>query len=394
MSAELKNAPLQTTFADAKAVGLDEKEWEHLTKTLERTPSAEELQMIGVMWSEHCSYKSSKRHLKNLISAGPAVLEGPGENAGLVSVDEKRAVAFKVESHNHPSLVEPFQGAATGVGGILRDIFTMGARPIALGNYLRFGELNSAKQQFLLNGVVAGISHYGNCMGIPTLGGQLQTDACYESNILVNVFALGLVDKVCVFKSNTARANQSIMIWGAKTGRDGIHGASLLASADVQEDKQESKEQKIRVQVGDPFKEKSLLEATLECMEDLGSKVSAIQDMGAAGLTCSTMEIADKSKIGMKINLDAVPVRETGMEAYELLLSESQERMLAIVEEGSEQAFVEKLKKWDCEAAVIGTTTQDEQLRFTYRGEQVVNLPVSRVMDPPLADLPAPQWKE
>lgn len=373
----------------AQSVGLSEAEWNHLLAVLERQPSIEELQMIGVQWSEHCSYKSSKKHLKKIISQGGSVVQGPGENAGLVNLDDRRAIAFKVESHNHPSYVEPFQGAATGVGGILRDIFTMGARPHVLGNYLRFGDFKNAKQQYLLNGVVSGISHYGNCVGVPTLGGQVHSDPSYESNILVNVFALGLVDKDKVFKSDTASAQQSIMVWGAKTGRDGIHGASLLASADFEEQHGESKEQKIRVQVGDPFKEKCLMEATLECMEKLGSKITAIQDMGAAGLTCSTLEISDKSKVGMRIELDRVPAREDQMEAYELLLSESQERMLAVVEKGSEKEFKEILHKWECAAETIGETTGDGLLKISYRGEQVVNLPVSRLMDPPEPELPS-----
>lgn len=375
-------------WRQAQAVGLSASEWEHLVSVLEREPSFEELQMIGVMWSEHCSYKSSKRHLKRLITKSESVLQGPGENAGLVRLDEKRAIAFKVESHNHPSYVEAFQGAATGVGGILRDIFTMGARPIALGNYLRFGPLNTRKQQHLLNGVVSGIAHYGNCMGIPTLGGQIHTDECYESNILVNVFAMGLMTSKKVFLSNTAKPGQSVMLWGARTGRDGIHGASLLASADFEENKTQTKEQKIRVQVGDPFKEKCLMEATLECMDKLGPKIGAIQDMGAAGLTCSTLEISDKSKIGMKINLNLVPMREEGMEAFELLLSESQERMLAVVEKGSEREFIKILEHWGCEASVIGETILEPSVKMSFNGDQIVNLPVEKIIDAPPADLP------
>ncbi len=376
----------------AKAVGLTESEWQHFEKVLGRTPTSAEIQMIGVMWSEHCSYKSTKPFLMKIISKGKQVLEGPGENAGLIRFDEKRAIAFKIESHNHPSFVEPFQGAATGVGGILRDIFTMGARPIAVGDYLRFGDLQTSKHQYLLDGVVSGIAHYGNCMGIPTVAGHIRSHPCYNGNILVNVFALGIANQEQIFRSSTARPGQSIMIWGAKTGRDGIHGASLLASSDFQETTTESTEQKIRVQVGDPFKEKCLMEATLECMNNLKEDLMAIQDMGAAGLTCSTMEISYKSGIGMQINLNAVPVREKGMQAFELLLSESQERMLAVVRRGSEERFQKILQKWGCECATIGETHAEPQLRMEFDGKRIVDLPVMDVMDPPAPSLPVPQW--
>jgi phosphoribosylformylglycinamidine synthase II len=382
----------ELTFEAAKAVGLSEKEWTHLLEVLGRHPSEAELQMIGVMWSEHCSYKSSKRYLKKLISKGAAVLEGPGENAGLIRLDEQRAIAFKVESHNHPSFVEPFQGAATGVGGILRDIFTMGARPVALGDYLRFGDLATEKHQHLLEGVIAGIAHYGNCMGIPVVGGHVGAGTCYNGNILVNVFALGVVDQDKIFRSNTAGPGQSVMVWGARTGRDGIHGASLLASADFESGKTETKEQKIRVQVGDPFKEKVLMEATLEAMATLKEDLMAIQDMGAAGLTSSTTEIAAKSNVGMQLDLAKVPTREAGMRAYELLLSESQERMLAIVRKGSEENFRRVLQKWGCEGEVIGETDATGILKMEFHGERVVDLPIQKLMDAPLADLPAPEW--
>lgn len=391
MSANVKSSQ-ELSFESAKAVGLSQAEWDHLLKVLGRIPSESELQMIGVMWSEHCSYKSSKRYLKKLITKGSAVLEGPGENAGLVSLDEDRGIAFKIESHNHPSFVEPFQGAATGVGGILRDIFTMGARPIALGDYLRFGDLSTSLHEHLLEGVVAGIAHYGNCMGIPVVGGHISSNPCYNGNILVNVFALGIVDRKKIFRSNTAKPGQSIMIWGARTGRDGIHGASLLASADFESGKTESKEQKIRVQVGDPFKEKVLMEATLEAMENLSEDLAAIQDMGAAGLTSSTTEMAAKSKVGMLIDLTKVPVRETGMKAYELLLSESQERMLAIVKKGSEDKFKKILSKWECECEVVGETDDTGVLKMDFEGERVVDLKIQDLMDPPPADLPEPQW--
>lgn len=374
-----------------EAVGLNEKEWNSLKERLGRNPTETELQMIGVMWSEHCSYKSSKRYLKKLITTGKAVLQGPGENAGLVELDSKRAIAFKVESHNHPSFVEPFQGAATGVGGILRDIFTMGARPIALANYLRFGELSQVKHQFLLDGVVSGIAHYGNCIGIPTVGGEVKTDSSYNGNILVNVFALGIVDRDKIFKSATAKSGLSIMIWGAKTGRDGIHGASLLASSDFSESNS-GDGQKIRVQVGDPFKEKCLMEATLDAMRELSSDLIAIQDMGAAGLTSSTTEIAYKSNVGMQIQLEKVPTREPNMKAFELLLSESQERMLAVVNPGSENKFKTLLEHWGCDAEVIGQTIPGDKLVMTFNGETVVDLPVQKLMDPPEADLPAPEW--
>lgn len=378
----------------AFSCGMSSAEWEHLLTVLGRLPSPTEIQMIGVMWSEHCSYKSSKRWLKELITKGPQVLQGPGENAGLVRIDEKRAMAFKVESHNHPSFVEPFQGAATGVGGILRDIFTMGARPIATGDYLRFGDLSSVRHQYLTDGVVSGIAHYGNCMGIPTVAGGISSNACYNGNILVNVFALGVVNRDQIFKSSTATPGHSVMIWGAKTGRDGIHGASLLASADFESKKTETKEQKVRVQVGDPFKEKCLMEATLEAMNHLREDLVAIQDMGAAGLTCSTMEISDKSQIGMRVELDKVPVREDKMEAFELLLSESQERMLAIVKKGSETKFEKILNRWGCEAATIGESDDSRRLRIFYRNELVVDLPTSELTDPPPVDLPEPEWPE
>lgn len=382
---------IEVTEKSAEQLGISASEWEHLCRALGRTPSLEELQMVGVQWSEHCSYKSSKHQLKKLLQSGSQVLQGPGENAGLVRLDDRRALAFKVESHNHPSFVEPFQGAATGVGGILRDIFTMGARPVALGNYLRFGPLDQKKHQHLLHGVVSGISHYGNCMGIPTLGGQIHSGPSYQGNILVNVFAMGVVDQNKVFYSNTAKPGQSVMVWGAKTGRDGIHGASLLASADFEEGKSVSTEQKIRVQVGDPLKEKCLMEATLECMQKFKSDIGAIQDMGAAGLTCSTLEISDKSKIGMKIDLEKVPVRETEMQAYEILLSESQERMLAVVKKGSEQQFIDTLERWHCDAAVIGESTDDGILRIDYHGKRVVELELEKIMEAPPVDLPKVQ---
>lgn len=383
---------VEMKWEHAKEVGLTQAEWNHLISTLGRSPTLEELHMVGVQWSEHCSYKSSKHFLKNLMSSGEAVLQGPGENAGLVKFDDRRCLAFKIESHNHPSYVEPFQGAATGVGGILRDIFTMGARPIALANYLRFGDFKTERMPYLLKGVVNGISHYGNCIGIPTLGGEVHCDSSYDTNILVNVFALGVANPDKIFYSNTAKPGQSVMIWGARTGRDGIHGASLLASADFEEGVEDEKKSKIRVQVGDPFQEKILMEACLECMETLRPKLAAIQDMGAAGLTCSTLEISEKSKIGMKLELEKVPMRESNMAAYELLLSESQERMLAIVEKGSEEDFAKILNKWGCESAVLGETTADGFLRISFHGQNVVELPVAKLMDPPAFDLPEPKW--
>ncbi len=375
----------------AERVGLSHNEWKFLNDQLGRRPSETELQMIGVMWSEHCSYKSSKRFLKQLNTTGKVVLQGPGENAGLIDYDAKRAIAFKVESHNHPSYVEPFQGAATGVGGILRDIFTMGARPVAVGNYLRFGDLKNSKQAFLLDGVVSGIAFYGNCIGVPTLAGEVRTDDCYQGNILVNVFALGVVEKDKIFKAASAQPGALVMMWGAKTGRDGIHGASLLASSDFSESNS-GDGQKIRVQVGDPFKEKCLMEATLDCMRELSADLIAIQDMGAAGLTCSTMEIAFKSNVGMLIELDKVPTREPEMKPFELLLSESQERMLAIVNPGSENRFKEILEKWNCSAEVIGRTIEGDCLKMTFEGDTVVDLPVQKVMDPPPIEALPARW--
>ncbi|MBN8555558.1 MAG: phosphoribosylformylglycinamidine synthase subunit PurL [Deltaproteobacteria bacterium] len=398
VTATLLSASREQLKTLALGCGLSDNEWEHLCKVLGRLPSATEIQMIGVMWSEHCSYKNSKPHLRKLISKGKGVLQGPGENAGLIQIDEKRAVAFKVESHNHPSFVEPFQGAATGVGGILRDIFTMGARPIATGNYLRFGDLRTPKHSYLLDGVVSGIAHYGNCIGVPNVAGHISANTCYQGNILVNVFALGIVDLDKIFRSNSAKPGQSVMIWGAKTGRDGIHGASLLASADFDSDKKKTdeseNEQKIRVQVGDPFKEKCLMDACLEVMTDLKDDLTAIQDFGAAGLTCSTMEISDKSQIGMRLELSKVPVREEKMEAFELLLSESQERMMAIVKKGSEEKFKKVLHKWGCEAEVIGETTDTKRAQIFYHDELMVDLPVSDLTDPPAVELAEPSWPE
>lgn len=376
----------------ALKLGITEKEWRHALTVINREPMICELQMIAVMWSEHCSYKSSKHQLKRLLTKAPQVLQGPGENAGLVALDEKRAISFKIESHNHPSFVEPFQGAATGVGGILRDVFTMGAKPIALGNYLRFGQLSIPRHQELVEGVVAGIAHYGNCMGIPVTGGHVSTHSRYNGNILVNVFALGLVDRDFIFKSNTAAPDGVVMVWGAKTGRDGIHGASLLASTHFESGNSETLEQKIRVQVGDPFLEKVLMEATLESMKLHGDDILAIQDMGAAGLTSSTTEIASKSGVGMDLDLEHVPQREEGMQPWELLLSESQERMLAVVRKGSEKKFQAILEKWGCDSAVIGKTTQGGQLVMRFKGETVVDLPIDKLMDPPPADLPAAEW--
>ncbi len=374
----------------ALSLGLREDEYQTILKILRREPSVSEVQMIAVMWSEHCSYKSSKKHLKKLITKSDIVLQGPGENAGLVAYGTSHAIAFKIESHNHPSFVEPFQGAATGIGGILRDIFTMGARPVALGNYLRFGDLESDLHRHLREGVVSGIAHYGNCMGIPVLGGHIASDKTFNGNILVNVFCMGLARREELFRSNTAKPGQSIMIWGARTGRDGIHGASLLASSEFDENAGESVEQKIRVQVGDPFKEKVLMEATLEAMRTLRDDLAAIQDMGAAGLTSSTTEMATRSGVGMTIELSKVPTRETGMKAWELLLSESQERMLAVVQKGSEKRFEEILKKWGCESAVIGETTADTALIMRFEDEEVVNLPIADLIEAPPAPLPEP----
>ncbi|MCH8313794.1 MAG: phosphoribosylformylglycinamidine synthase subunit PurL [Nitrospinae bacterium] len=370
-----------------KEHGLTLQEYKRILALLGRAPNFTELGIFSVMWSEHCSYKSSRPYLKQLPTEGPRVLQGPGENAGVVDIGDGLAVVFKIESHNHPSFIEPHQGAATGVGGIMRDIFTMGARPIALLDSLRFGDLDDPRTRFLLNGVVDGISNYGNCTGVPTVGGEIYFDSCYNGNILVNAFCLGLVQTDKIFLAKTGGVGNPVIYVGAKTGRDGIHGASLLASSEFDET---TEAKRPTVQVGDPFTEKLLIEACLELMKK--DWVIGVQDMGAAGLTSSSFEMAGNSGTGIEFDLSQVPLREEGMTAYEILLSESQERMLFVVKKGHEEETLEILNKWGLDGAVIGQVIESPEVRINYQGKQVVNLPISPVLDGAL-DLKRPKSK-
>ena len=355
--------------------GLTLGEFNRIEDLLGRVPNLTELGIFSVMWSEHCSYKSSRYYLKKLPTKGPCVLQGPGENAGVIDIGGGMAVIFKIESHNHPSFIEPRQGAATGVGGILRDIFTMGARPIALMNSLRFGTSDHPRTRFLVNGVVDGISNYGNCTGVPTVGGEIYFDSCYNGNILVNVFCLGLVPSDKIFLGKASGVGNPVIYFGSKTGRDGIHGASMASS----EFDESSEEKRPTVQVGDPFAEKLLIEACLELMKE--DWIIGIQDMGAAGLTCSTFEMAGRAGTGIDLELSKVPMREPGMTPYEILLSESQERMLVVVRKGMEGEALELFHKWDLNAAIIGEVTDKPIVRIFENGSQVVNLPVELVID-------------
>ena len=359
--------------------GLTPEEYARVQKILGRDPNITELGIFSVMWSEHCSYKSSKAHLKRLPTRGPQVVQGPGENAGVVDIGDGLCAAFKIESHNHPSYVEPFQGAATGVGGILRDIFTMGAYPIAVLDSLRFGEITAsastdpaaaARNRRILDGVVSGIAHYGNCFGVPTVGGEVQFEPCYSQNPLVNALALGIAKKEELFFARARGVGNPVIYVGAKTGRDGIHGASLLASAEFTE---ESQQKRPNVQVGDPFLEKLLLEACLEAMHT--GAVVAIQDMGAAGLTCSTCEMASRGSTGIEIDLACVPQRETAMTPYEIMLSESQERMLLVAEHGREREVLGVFAKWGLDAVVVGQVTAGGLLRVLDHGKLVAEIP-------------------
>ena len=359
-----------------KEHGLTGEEYRRILDLLGRQPNFTELGIFSVMWSEHCSYKSSRPFLKKLPTEGPNVLQGPGENAGAIDIGDGFAVVFKIESHNHPSFIEPHQGAATGVGGIMRDVFTMGARPIALLDSLRFGELNDPRTRFLLNGVVGGISSYGNCTGVPTVGGEVYFDSCYNGNILVNAFCLGLAKSDKIFLAKAGSVGNLILYVGSKTGRDGIHGASLLASSEFDET---TEEKRPTVQVGDPFTEKLLIEACLELMEF--DWVVGVQDMGAAGLTSSSFEMAHRSEAGVRMDLSKVPLREEGMTPYEILLSESQERMLFVIEPGNEEEAVAILKKWGLDAAIIGEVTDEPGVRIQFNGKEVVNLPTFPVVD-------------
>ncbi len=356
--------------------GLTPEEYESIIAHLGRTPTLEELGVFSVMWSEHCSYKSSRVHLKKFPTSGTAVLQGPGENAGAVDIGGGMAAVFKIESHNHPSYVEPYQGAATGVGGILRDVFTMGARPVANLNSLRFGSPEHPRTPYLLGGVVRGIGDYGNCVGVPTVGGEIYFDAGYDGNILVNAFTLGVVRADKLFRAVASGKGNPVLYVGSKTGRDGIHGASLLASSEF---KEESEQMRPTVQVGDPFTENLLIEACLEVMA--GDDVVAIQDMGAAGLTSSSVEMAGRGGVGIRLDLDRIPLREDVIPPYEILLSESQERMVLVVKQGRQAAVSEFFARWGLSCVEIGEVTDDQRFSATYRGEEVASIPVAALTD-------------
>ncbi|MEL7487302.1 MAG: phosphoribosylformylglycinamidine synthase subunit PurL, partial [Pseudomonadota bacterium] len=355
--------------------GLAPDEYERIVDSIGRTPNLLELGLFSVMWSEHCSYKSSRRHLAKLPTSAPWVIQGPGENAGVIDIGEGRAAVFKMESHNHPSFIEPYQGAATGVGGIMRDVFTMGARPVANLNALRFGSWENERTRHLVGGVVSGIGGYGNCMGVPTVGGETNFDGGYDGNILVNAMTVGVAEKHKIFYAAARGAGNPVVYIGSKTGRDGIHGATMASAAfdDASEEKRPT------VQVGDPFTEKLLLEACLELMAS--DAIIAIQDMGAAGLTSSSVEMASKGDGGIDLDLDQVPQRETGMTAYEMMLSESQERMLMVLKPGKEDAARAIFEKWGVDFAVIGQTTDTGRLVVSHRGAVQADLPLG-----PLAD--------
>lgn len=350
--------------------GLSKEEYQNVLSILGREPNMLELGIFSVMWSEHCSYKSSRAHLKGFPTEGPQVIQGPGENAGVVDIGDGLAVAFKMESHNHPSFIEPYQGAATGVGGIMRDVFTMGARPVANMNSLRLGNLDLPKHKYLLKGVVAGIAGYGNCMGVPTVGGEIYFDDCYNGNILVNAFTLGLVKSDKIFLGYASGVGNPVIYVGSKTGRDGIHGATMAS----EEFAEGSEEKRPTVQVGDPFTEKLLLEACLELMKT--DYIVGIQDMGAAGLTSSSFEMASRAGTGIEMDLDNIPRREEGMTPYEIMLSESQERMLMVVSQGCEDKVKAIFDKWDLDCAVVGRVTDDGIMRLMEKGVAVAELPI------------------
>jgi len=358
--------------------GLTDEEYGTICdKILHRLPNYTEAGLFAVMWSEHCSYKNSKPVLRKFPTTGPQVLQGPGEGAGIVDIGDGQAVVFKAESHNHPSAIEPYEGAATGVGGIIRDIFSMGARPIAILDSLRFGELDNERTKHIFEEVVAGISGYGNCIGIPTVGGETVFDPCYKGNPLVNAMCVGLIDQKDMQKGQAAGVGNSIMYVGAKTGRDGIHGATFAS----EEFKEEEEAQRSAVQVGDPFMEKLLMEACLECIYDYSDALIGIQDMGAAGLVSSSSEMASKAGSGLLLNLDDVPQRETEMTPYEMMLSESQERMLLCIKKGEEQRIVDLFKKYELDAVVIGEVTDDGMYRLSHAGKVVAELPVDALAE-------------
>tara|TARA_B100001564_G_C20667143_1_gene684372 strand:+ start:1722 stop:3917 length:2196 start_codon:yes stop_codon:yes gene_type:complete len=353
-----------------EAHGLKLDEYSKIKLLLNREPNYLELGIFSAMWNEHCSYKSSRVHLKKLPVKNKYVIQGPGENAGVIDIGDDDAIVFKIESHNHPSFIEPYQGAATGVGGILRDVFTMGARPIALLNSIHFGDPSNKKTKNLLNGVVSGIGGYGNCIGIPTVAGETKFNSTYNENILVNAMAVGLANKKKIFYSRAKGINKSVVYVGSKTGRDGIHGASM-ASAEFDDN---SDEKKPTVQVGDPFTEKLLMEACLELMKK--ESIISIQDMGAAGLTSSSVEMAHKGNLGIELDLDKIPCREENMGPYEMMLSESQERMLIVLEDGKEDEAKEIFKKWDLDFVVIGKTTENKNLLLKFKKKIVAEIPI------------------
>ena len=363
------------TFEHAASMGLSEDEWQLINKRLGRVPNLCELGIFSAMWSEHCSYKSSKRWLKTLPVDAPHVIEGPGENAGVVAIGDGLAAVFKIESHNHPSFIEPYQGAATGVGGILRDVFTMGARPVALLNALRFGAADHEKTRHLLSGVVSGIGGYGNCIGIPTVGGEVNFDPSYNGNILVNAMAVGLANSDRIFRSAATGAGNPVIYVGAKTGRDGIHGATMAST----EFSDETESKRPTVQVGDPFTGKLLMEACLELMAS--DSVLSIQDMGAAGLTSSSVEMASKGGLGMEIDLDLVPAREEQMSAYELMLSESQERMLMVLKPDATEVARAIFDKWDLDFMPIGQVTDTGRLVLLKDGGTACDIPIAPLVD-------------
>src|SRR5579862_8841346 len=360
----------------ARAFGLTPDEYHKIEKIIGRTPTYTELGVFSVMWSEHCSYKSSRIHLRKLPSKSELVVQGPGENAGAIDVGDGWAAVFKIESHNHPSFVEPYQGAATGVGGILRDIFAMGARPVASLNSLKFGSFDHVRTRYLLGGVVGGIGGYGNCVGVPTVGGEVMFDSAYNDNILVNAFCLGLARKGELQSARAKGAGNPVLYVGSATGRDGIHGASLLASAEFDES---SEHKRPTVQVGDPFTEKLLIEACLEAVKT--GAVAALQDMGAAGLTSSSSEMAARGKLGIELYLDRIPLREANLTPYEMLLSESQERMLIVAQAGREQELIALFEKWDLHAVAVGRITDDGYWRVSWRGKLVADIPVAALAD-------------
>ncbi|MGB6688336.1 MAG: phosphoribosylformylglycinamidine synthase subunit PurL, partial [Terracidiphilus sp.] len=402
--------PVAVTPELLAAHGITGEEYQRILAALGRVPSLTELGIYSVMWSEHCSYKSSRVHLKRLPTKSDRVVQGPGENAGIIDVGDGWACAFKIESHNHPSYIEPYQGAATGVGGILRDIFTMGARPLAVMDSLRFGPITESgcltlsapsaervgfneeralihKNHSIVEGVVSGIAGYGNCFGVPNLGGETKFEPCYSGNPLVNAFALGLVRKDEIFYAKAAGVGNPVIYVGAKTGRDGIHGATMAS----EEFKEGSEQKRPNVQVGDPFLEKLLLEACLEAMQT--GAIVGIQDMGAAGLTCSTCEMGARGGVGLDVELDCVPQRETGMTAYEIMLSESQERMLLVAAKGREDEVLRVFAKWGLDAVIIGTVEPEPRLRIRHHGELVADIPnKSLTDDAPLYHRPVGTW--